>query len=581
MPKDSVVVKLDFSNAFNSLHRTHILETVFRDCPFLYQYSHLSYSVPSVLFFGNFHLLPQEGTQQGDPLGPLLFCLSVQSLLDSLTSKFSAGYMDDFTIGGSISDVERDVLQIIQEGQSIGLNINSSKCEIIHESGTAIDSPTLNSFTHVPPKEACLLGSPLFQGSMLDSTLQSCCDDLSQAIDRLKNINSHDALVLLRACFSAPKIQFLLRCAPCNNHPLLEKFDSLLKSALSLITNSCVSETQWLQASLPIKDGGLGIRRVVSLALPSFLASAASTTTLQENILHRCNLDSYQQFTEYTKTWSDLHSCDIPDPSSSHRQSAWDRPGIERDKATVWNSADEPTSKRRLASASAPHSGDWLHAVPVSSCGLKLDDEAIRIAVGLRLGIDLCETHKCPCGSLVDVSGSHSFSCRLGFGRTVRHHTLNDLIYRALVSANIPVNKEPVGLSRTDGKRPDGLTLIPWQSGKALVWDVTVSHTMAESYLNTREIVPGHAAELAATRKTDKYASLAAAYIVQPIAFETMGPINSSGLQFLTELGRRISAVSGDKRETSFLFQRLSICIQRFNAVALSLSFEQPAVMDS
>ena len=167
------------------------------------------------------------------------------------------------------------------------------------------------------------------------------------------------------------------------------------------------------------------------------------------------------------------------------------------------------------------------------------------------------------------------------FWKNCTPHTLNDLIYRALVSANIPTNKEPVGLSRTDGKRPDGLTLIPWQSGKALVWDVTVTHTMAESYSNTIEIVPGHAAELAATRKTDKYASLAGTYVVQPLAFETMGPINSSGLQFLTELGRRISAVSGDKRETSFLFQRVSICIQRFNAVAFSLAFEQPVAMDS
>ena len=34
-------------------------------------------------------------------------------------------------------------------------------------------------------------------------------------------------------------------------------------------------------------------------------------------------------------------------------------------------------------------------------------------------------------------------------------------------------SKEPQGLSRSDGKRPDGLTLIPWQAGKALTWDVS------------------------------------------------------------------------------------------------------------
>ena len=34
-------------------------------------------------------------------------------------------------------------------------------------------------------------------------------------------------------------------------------------------------------------------------------------------------------------------------------------------------------------------------------------------------------------------------------------------------------NKEPVGLLRSDGKRPDSVTLVPWQSGKSLCWDVT------------------------------------------------------------------------------------------------------------
>ena len=56
--------------------------------------------------------------------------------------------------------------------------------------------------------------------------------------------------------------------------------------------------------------------------------------------------------------------------------------------------------------ASMQHSGDWLFAMPIASCGLRLDDEAVRVAVdGLRLGVDLCEPHQCHCGSLVDARG--------------------------------------------------------------------------------------------------------------------------------------------------------------------------------
>jgi len=57
--------------------------------------------------------------------------------------------------------------------------------------------------------------------------------------------------------------------------------------------------------------------------------------------------------------------------------------------------------------------------------------------------------------------------------RSAGHHGVNDLIARAMASAGILVSKEPQGLSRSDGKRLGGLSLIPWQAGKTLAWDVT------------------------------------------------------------------------------------------------------------
>ena len=54
---------------------------------------------------------------------------------------------------------------------------------------------------------------------------------------------------------------------------------------------------------------------------------------------------------------------------------------------------------------------------------------------------------------------------------------------------------------------------------------------------------------------------------------ESFGPICAEALTFLCELGRRISVVTGDMRETTFLFQRLSIAIQRFNCILFKSSF--------
>jgi len=57
---------------------------------------------------------------------------------------------------------------------------------------------------------------------------------------------------------------------------------------------------------------------------------------------------------------------------------------------------------------------------------------------------------------------------------SVDHSQLNDILWRAFKTASVPAVKEPAGLSRDDGKRPDGVTLLPWAKGKPLAWDVTV-----------------------------------------------------------------------------------------------------------
>ena len=66
-------------------------------------------------------------------------------------------------------------------------------------------------------------------------------------------------------------------------------------------------------------------------------------------------------------------------------------------------------------------------------------------------------------------------------------------------------------------------------------------------------------------------------YLFVPIAIETMGAINSDGLEFLGDLERRITQVTDDIRESAFLFHRLSVLIQHYNAVAVQGTFAHTA----
>ena len=105
----------------------------------------------------------------------------------------------------------------------------------------------------------------------------------------------------------------------------------------------------------------------------------------------------------------------------------------------------------------------------------------IRVAVGFRLGAHTCEQHQWVCGTTVDAREPHGLWCRKSVPRHPRHSHMNDIIRRAVKRTQIPVVREPVGLS-VDGKRPDGATLMPWSCGNPLAWDVTVPDTFAKAH---------------------------------------------------------------------------------------------------
>ena len=228
----------------------------------------------------------------------------------------------------------------------------------------------------------------------------------------------------------------------------------------------------------------------------------------------------------------------------------------------------------RLKAAAAPHSEDWLNAISISSVGLRLSDEAIRVAMGHRLGSPTCHPHTCVCEGQVDARGLHGMACKKRTPRHIRHSMLNDILWRAVKKAQVPACKEPVCLFRIDAKRPDGATLVPWAREKPMTWDVTVPDTYAQSRVNDTSIQAGTAADSAAAAKKAKYTDIANTYMFIPVAIETGRPWNVEAIQFIQEIGRRITLINGESRETEYIFQRISIAIQKGNHLAYQSTFQ-------
>ena len=91
---------------------------------------------------------------------------------------------------------------------------------------------------------------------------------------------------------------------------------------------------------------------------------------------------------------------------------------------------------------------------------------------------------------------------------------------------------EPPGLTRTDGKRPDGVTVLPFERGLPMAWDVTVVHTCAPSYLGVAVYEAGSVAAAAETKKETKYTPIKDRATFRAIGIETLGAFGPSALGF-------------------------------------------------
>jgi hypothetical protein len=162
---ERIMLKVDFSNAFNMVDRTEMLKQAFERLPGIYKWTEFCYSQPAHLFFGEALLASMAGVQQGDPLGPLLFSLVLQPLVERIQREFpdldlNVWYLDDGTIIGHKEDVFRVFELLREEGPNIGLFLNVKKNELWWPSRSEPD-PFPKDVERVANAGVKLLGAPI------------------------------------------------------------------------------------------------------------------------------------------------------------------------------------------------------------------------------------------------------------------------------------------------------------------------------------------------------------------------------------------------------------------------------------
>jgi hypothetical protein len=558
-----VVIKLDFKNAFNSVERDCILKEVQCHTPLLYTYLYQCYRNPSTLFFGDHLISSFVGAQQGDPCVPMIFSLAIQPIILSLDSQLNIWYLDDGPLADYPEEVLSDFKKVVNLSRKIGFELNFNKCEIFCCCEDT-DLKVIKEFQNLAPGiKICdrgslsLLGSPIFDQGF-KNTVEKTIITVENLLNKAEFLSRHVAYTLIKNCLFIPKFNFLLRTTP------FWKFSNYVNSIDSSLK------------SLPIRFGGLGIRRISDICLPAFLSSVHGVKKLVSQLLNsKDNELIIHHYDEALAVW------DVENENEKQTipqfQKNWDNINIKRiiPNDLICNS---PRDLARFKALQCRESGSWLHAIPSPNIGTLLDNTSFQVCIGLRLGCNLCTPHICKCNAKVDEI--HGLNCSKSSGRFSRHTEINSIINRSLTSIHVNSTLEQNGLSRDDGKRHDGITLVPWIKGQPLVWDVTVVDTLADSYVLKTSEVSGFAAEMTCKRKHSKYSSIISSnYIFKGLAFETLGPWCKETIDFINVIGNPLIAESGDSKSKKFLFERISLAIQRGNGASIRGTFPDSALL--
>ena len=192
-----------------------MLHSVMSRAPALLPLAYSTYRLPSLLFYGEFSIPSAEGVQQGDPLGPLLFCLTIHELVTSLKSEFNVFFLDDGTLGGPFEDVQACLLE--NHARNFNLFLNHDKSEIICN-----DEPTRSSMLSlspslsiVEPSRATLLGAPIGGLESLNQFWRTKIGKLETLGNRLEQLQSHDAICLLQHALAIPKVLYCFAVLAC------------------------------------------------------------------------------------------------------------------------------------------------------------------------------------------------------------------------------------------------------------------------------------------------------------------------------------------------------------------------------
>lgn len=501
-----VLIKLDIKNAFNTLSRTQMLEATRARLPAASAWAEYCYRSPSHLFFEGTTIMSETGVQQGDPLGPLLFSLGMQSALENAAaaapdSDLIFGYLDDVCLAGRAPCVAEALRAFLDTAENACLIVDDGKCEIIPSAGARSQVDPGGLLPRAKFNDRCgfsFLGAPVggpeFCRQYIEekrvSRTQGCLDALAEMGD------AQVALTLLRQCASYGKLVYAARSTPPALHlPALRSFDDAVRDCFGRLSGLTLPPHAWRQAALGIHLGGLGLRSLEAHAPAAYVASAANTQELCRQVDPCFRAPFAFDGSRAVEALEALNAClaegsrlQSPPPPATRQGALSHALDARRFEELL---ADTPTvaGRAHLQLLRQPGAGSWLHTPPSRALDLHVDSPLFCTMLQLRLRLPVYAAEEfCPmCDATNDIFGVHARACSCGGDRVHRHNMLRNAFAANLASAGLSPELEKAGLleatfedhagrpSRAQGRRPADVWVPHWSVHGAAAFDFAVT----------------------------------------------------------------------------------------------------------
>ena len=624
---DAVTLQLDWRNAFNTVSRQAVLDAVAQRAPALYAYTAWAYGAHSHLHLvgaapGADPLLSRTGVRQGDPSGPLLFALSLQSCLERVATLHPqvavVAYADDTFLQGPPDAVAAACLHLQQFGADMGLHCAPAKSVVYcgHRASASTVAAALGWPDDCATDDGIVAaGSPLGDQEFVEEHIHTAAGKvLAQLHDLMQlPLPVQSKLLLLRK-----SVQHRLRHLPRTVRYFRLKADlqkveeGVMEAFFALLGREFRDHPQALmQAMLPLRAGGFGLLPMVGadsvLCDAAYLSQAALThAAFSSGPVHfdpfhgpsRIWLDGCVRgisaaLGEVLDKWPEslVDSQSVSCVGFAGAQSAVSTAVAEQlssllrasyDPAAEGLSDAQRQDRRshlaRLLSVADPVSSAWLDVLPTRPA-LVLSDGDVVASSRFRLG--MCPGPECPpsscrvlcaCGNALTGSAfDHAMVCPAMPPVWTLRHNLVQYAWRdlgqpagyatAIEAAPRHLATHAVPLGAPGHLRRGDVLFV---KDDILLGDVAVVHPGQASMGARPSTVPGHAADRRSADKTRKHAAPGFTFV--PLVMETYGRLGQEAREFLRTL---CASVHNMDRAAALQYgrSRLSVALVKGNGI--------------